>query len=151
MYEILFASRAFQRTVANRASDSSPSSSSEILLGFARPRPGPFGRKKRSSRAGQVPDAKAPLDSRFRSPECVALVAPLRETFCRRVPCENSPEAIRVQGFKFLENEQTVFPNQFAVEIDLSTAVLRPLNADQVPVYLAAVAVVCFLVGLARG
>src|SRR4029077_18146071 len=45
----------------------------------------------------------------------------------------------------------SIFPNQFAVEVDLSTPVIGTLNADHVPVDLAPVSVVGFLVSLSRG
>jgi hypothetical protein len=42
-------------------------------------------------------------------------------------------------------------PDQVAVEIDFATAVIAPLDADQIPVNLAAVSVIGFFISLTRG
>ncbi len=57
-----------------------------------------------------------------------------------------------VEEFEFREDEFTVLADDAAVEFDFAAAVVRALDADEVPVDLAAVAVVGFaLVGLAGG
>ena len=51
---------------------------------------------------------------------------------------------------QFIGHESSVFAHQLAIEINLATAVVGPLNQHEVPVHDAAVAVVGIFVGLAR-
>ena len=55
-----------------------------------------------------------------------------------------------VQGEEIVHHEEPVLADRLVIKTDLTTAKIWALNADQVPVDLTAVAVVCFLVGLPR-
>ena len=59
-------------------------------------------------------------------------------------------QIFRVEPVQLFRHEQAVFTDKLIVKADLAAAVFRALDADHVPVDLAAVAVVGFLVGLAR-
>src|SRR5688500_4254664 len=58
-------------------------------------------------------------------------------------------QAIGIEGLKSFRDEQAVFADQFPVEVNLSAAVLRTLDAYHVPVYLGAVPILGLLVALA--
>src|SRR4051795_8868607 len=55
-----------------------------------------------------------------------------------------------IQRSQIRGDELAIFPNQFAVEINFAAAVIRPLNANHVPMDLAAISVIGVVVGLAR-
>src|ERR1700679_672226 len=57
-------------------------------------------------------------------------------------------QVLRVQLVESLRQEHAVLADQLAVKPDLAAAVLRPLDADHVPVDLRLVAVPAVLVGL---
>jgi DNA-binding transcriptional LysR family regulator len=56
----------------------------------------------------------------------------------------------RIQRLQILRHEQSVFADQFAVEPHFAAAPFGPLDQHHVPMHRRAVAVVAFLVGLAR-
>ena len=47
-----------------------------------------------------------------------------------------------------MRNEEAIFPDELLVKVDLASAVIRSLNADKIPMYLAAVTVAGQLVSL---
>src|SRR6266404_2695537 len=49
---------------------------------------------------------------------------------------------------QLVREKPSIFPNQFAVEVNFSTPVIGTLNAYHVPVDLAPVSIVCFLISL---
>src|SRR6266404_3080077 len=49
---------------------------------------------------------------------------------------------------QLVREKLSIFPNQFAVEVNFSTPVIGTLNAYHVPVDLAPVSIVCFLISL---
>src|SRR6266850_6208663 len=52
---------------------------------------------------------------------------------------------------KLFREKFAVSPNQLPVKVDFAAAVIRPLNADHVPMHLASVPVIGFIVSLAGG
>src|SRR5688572_15844060 len=59
------------------------------------------------------------------------------------------PQLLRIQPAQLRRRENAVFADELVIEVDLAAAVVFSLNADHVPVHLAAVAVVGFVVRLA--
>ena len=53
-----------------------------------------------------------------------------------------------IQGPELFRDKKPVFSNQFSVEIDFASPVFRPLNADEIPMNLASVAIVSLFVCL---
>jgi hypothetical protein len=49
---------------------------------------------------------------------------------------------------KFLREEEAVFPYELLVKVDITSAIIRSLDADEIPMNLAAVAIVSPLIGL---
>jgi hypothetical protein len=60
-------------------------------------------------------------------------------------------QTFRIERLKFLGDEEPVPPDKLLVEIDFAAAVVRPLDADEIPVDLAAIAVIGSFIGLSRG
>src|SRR5947207_12262731 len=59
------------------------------------------------------------------------------------------PQPFRIQPRQFGKCEQPVFADELAIELDLAAPEVGALDADHVPMDLAAVAIVGFVVGLA--
>ena len=49
---------------------------------------------------------------------------------------------------KLLRDKEAIFPDELLIEVDFAAAVIRPLDADEIPMNLAAVAVIRPFVGL---
>src|SRR5258707_12995410 len=58
-------------------------------------------------------------------------------------------QVFRVEPGQLFAHEQAIFTDELIIKIDFAAAVFGTLNRDEVPVNLASVAVVGFLVGLA--
>ena len=54
-----------------------------------------------------------------------------------------------IERLEFLWDEEAILPDEFLVEIDFAAPVVRPLDTDEIPVDLAAVAIIGPFVGLA--
>src|SRR6266436_700232 len=59
-------------------------------------------------------------------------------------------EIFGIEGFKLLRHKEPVFSHQLSVEIDFAPSILRPLDADEVPVNLASISIVGLFVCLTR-
>ena len=59
-------------------------------------------------------------------------------------------ETPAIQGAQIRRDELAVFPDQLAVEVNFAAPVIGPLNANHIPMHLAAISVVSIVVSLAR-